>query len=148
MVDLNFNADELTTADSLLKQKHQEHRDLVNAAHKVEVNLNLISTEVSNAQNTLNENEERKNSFELRLKDFDKYKIFKEIIDNFKTRITSEAIPKISQEANRLFVEITKERYNGLHIDTENFDIKVLRDDKETFIETLSGERETLQQSV
>lgn len=139
LVELNFNVDELTTADSLLKQKQQEHLDLVGAAHKAELELNTIKSEVSSAEAALHENDERKGSFEQLRTGVEKYKIFKEIIDNFKARITSEAIPKISQEANRLFVEITKERYNGLHIDTENYDIKVMRDDKEALIETLSG---------
>lgn len=139
LVELNFNVDELTTADSLLKQKRQEHLNLVDTAHKAELKLNLIRSEVSSAEATLNENEERKSSFEQLRTGVEKYKIFKEIIDNFKARITSEAIPKISREANELFVEITKERYNGLHIDTENYDIKVMRDDKEALVETLSG---------
>lgn len=139
LVELNFNVDELTTADSLLKQKQQEHLNLVDTAHKAELKLNLIKSEVSSAEATLNENEERKSSFEQLCTGVEKYKTFKEIIDNFKARITSEAIPKISREANELFVEITKERYNGLHIDTENYDIKVMRDDKEALVETLSG---------
>ncbi|GAB1350532.1 DNA double-strand break repair ATPase Rad50 [Ignavibacteriales bacterium] len=139
LAGLGFDADILTTSESLLKSKQAEHLELVEESHRVELSLTGVKNDVTNIQETLNTNETRKISFEKNREHFEKYKIFKEIIDNFKTRITSEAIPIISQKANELFVEITKERYSGLHIDKETFDIKVTRDDKEAYIETLSG---------
>jgi len=139
LTGLGFDADILTTSESLLKAKQAEHLELVEQAHGVDLSLTRVKNDVTNIQESVNENEKRKNSFDTNRQNFEKYKIFKEIIDNFKTRITSEAIPIISQKANELFVEITKERYSGLHIDKETFDIKVTRDDKEAFVETLSG---------
>ena len=62
----------------------------------------------------------------------------KSFVSEFKSRITSQELPAISNEASRLFASITKERYQNLRIDS-SFNFLVNREDKEVELLTLSG---------
>lgn len=137
--NLDFNKDLITVADSDFRIKDAEHLKAVNEHNSTNVELNSVKTEINNIDSRINDNEVRKTEYLEKVNELELYRRYNGMIDLFKVKVMSTALPGISTKANELFRQITGERYDNLRIDQGSFEIFVNRDDKEVLIETLSG---------
>ena len=125
-----------------IRVEREKKEELVNTAKEILTEIRSRASEVStNKKIKLNELE---NDKKLRVKieviecEKNTYEKLLTFLRNFKVKITSRELPAISTEASRLFSNITKGRYLNLRIN-EDFNFKVIRDEKDVELETLSG---------
>ncbi len=137
--ELDFNPDTLKAADALQKAKDKELIEAIQVQNDAQIALETQKNEIGNLERNLLDEQNRINEFESAKKEIDLHINYRDIVEAFKQRVTSESLPKISYEADELFRNITRDRYNSLQIDPESFEIIVKREDKEVPLETLSG---------
>ncbi len=137
--NLDFNKDLITVGESDFRLKDAEHLKAVNEHNSTNVELNSVKTEINNIDSRINDNEVRKSEYREKVNELELYRRYNGMIDLFKVKVMSTALPGISTKANELFRQITGERYDNLRIDQGSFEIFVNRDDKEVLVETLSG---------
>ncbi len=136
---LDFNPDALVAADSLYKAKGEELIEAMKVQSNAEIASTTAQNEVLSLENGLLVEKSKIAEYDSAKKEVDLLINYRNIVDSFKQRITSEALPKISFDADELFRGITHDRYNSLRIDPESFEIKVKRENKDVPLETLSG---------
>jgi exonuclease SbcC len=136
----NINFDEESYEQ--LKQKREESENTFN---ELKENLHQIKSELMILQNKIEEickELEKEEKERTKINDLKKksnlMERLKSFVSEFKSRITSQELPAISNEASRLFASITKGRYQNLRIDS-TFNFLVNREDKEVELLTLSG---------
>lgn len=137
--NLDFNKDLITVAESHFRIKDAEHLQSVNEHNSTNVELNSVQTEINSIETRIGENEDRKSDYQEKVNELEQFRRYNGMIDLFKMKVMSTALPGISAKANELFKQITGDRYDHLRIDRESFEIIVNRDDNEVLIETLSG---------
>lgn len=137
--NLDFNKDLITVAESNFRIKDAEYIQSLKEETAANVELNSAQTEINSIETRIRENEVRKSEYQEKVNELEQFRRYNGMIDLFKMKVMSTALPGISTKANELFKQITGERYDHLRIDQKTFEIIVNRDDKEVFIETLSG---------
>ncbi len=139
IIQLDFDPDALVTAGALLKTKDNELIQAMTVQNNAEIALETSKNEVTNLESNLTLEQNMVIEFRTAVNEVEQMINYRDIVDSFKQRITSEALPKISYEADELFRSITHDRYNSLRIDPEEFEILVKREDKDVPLGTLSG---------
>lgn len=136
---LDFDPDTLKTADALQKAKDKELIEAIQVQNNEQIALETQKNEISNLEKNLLDEQNKVNEFESAKKEIDLHINYRDIVEAFKQRVTSESLPKISYEADELFRNITRDRYNSLQIDPQSYEILIKRENKDVPLETLSG---------
>ncbi len=125
-----------------IRMEREKKEELVNTTREKLTEIKSRASEVSNNKKIKKNELENDKKLRLKIEVIECEKITYEklltFLRNFKVKITSHELPAISTEASRLFSNITKGRYLNLRID-EDFNFRVIRDEKDVELETLSG---------
>lgn len=135
-----------------LKYDYKKYDKAKEKREHLEEKKNELNGKIAEAKEKLSECKYEIKSIEKRLSDDNK--LHKEIdslrseanmhtrlrafINDYKGKLTSRELPAISDEASRLYSQITKGRYNDLRI-TDDFEFSINREGFDVPLETLSG---------
>ncbi len=136
--NIKFDSDKHAALKEQRERAEDELNQLKEILHKIEKTLEVIKNKIKEDTNALRTNEEMLKEIENLNKKQNLYDRLRNLVVEFKSKITSRELPAISREASKLFSKITMNRYYNLKIDTE-FNFKVSREDKEVELESLSG---------
>ena len=136
--EIGFDENIYNKTKSEVEEKEKK-KDYANSVLN-NLNLKLVNLEnnISRIRNEIRQDAELRIKIDeivIEVKFYEKLGIF---INTFKTNITSVTLPTISNEASKLFSDITKNRYSDLRFD-EDFELKVNREGKDVLLTSLSG---------
>ena len=135
---INFEEESYEQLKLRREESENTFNELKENLHQIKSELIIIKNKIDEISKEIDKDEKEKNKIKDLHKKFNLLERLKSFVSEFKSRITSQELPAISNEASRLFASITKERYQNLRIDS-SFNFLVNREDKEVELLTLSG---------
>jgi exonuclease SbcC len=123
-----------------IKEKHQE---LTIEQKEQEGEKNLITQQIKNYENSIEEQQKLAQKLENEQKDAQRLGMLTELMDSYRTYLISQIRPALSHYASELFDELTDGKYSEIELD-EDYNLLVYDQGSPYSIERFSGGEEDL----
>jgi ATPase involved in DNA repair len=135
---LSFSEESLKAEKEALVKISDIVEDLTDSIHKIELEISETNSNMKQLNESLEQDAKKRVEHKAKLKDINDFKVFKEVIADYRTKMITNAIPHVAIEADKLFAELTGGRYAGLEI-TNDLEININREGRTVPLSTLSG---------
>lgn len=135
---LSFSEESLKAEKEALVKISDIVEDLTDSIHKIELEISETNSNMKQLNESLEQDAKKRVEHKAKLKDINDFKVFTEVIADYRTKMITNAIPHVAIEADKLFAELTGGRYAGLEI-TNDLEININREGRTVPLSTLSG---------
>ncbi|KAA0249368.1 MAG: hypothetical protein EDM75_13365 [Chlorobiota bacterium] len=136
--EVGFSEEELTRAKTALEEVSGEIEKVTNAIHTEELALSEQRSRIDQYARDLENDRTHREDHARLVRDIELFKVYKDVVNDYKAKMTKRAIPQVATNADKLFTELTGGRYTGLEM-TDELEITVNRDGQPAPLSTLSG---------
>lgn len=136
--EVGFSEEELTKAKTALEEISGEIEKVTNAIHTEELALSEQRSRIDQYRHDLENDRAHREEHSTLVRDIELFRVYREVVNDYKAKMTKRAIPQVATNADKLFTELTGGRYTGLEM-TDELEITVNRDGQPAPLSTLSG---------
>ncbi len=135
---IGFSEEELTKAKNALEEISGEIEKVTASIHTEELALSEQKSKIEQYTRDIENDTTHREKHASLERDVALFKIYRDVVNEYKARMTQRAIPQVATHADKLFTDLTGGRYTGLEI-TDKLEITVNRDGQPAPLLTLSG---------
>ncbi len=136
--EVGFSEEELTKAKIALEEISGEIEKVTETIHTEELVLSQHKSKIDQYTRDLENDRTHREDYSRLVRDIELYKVYREVVNDYKAKMTKRAIPQVATHADKLFTQLTGGRYTGLEM-TDELEITVNRDGQPAPLSTLSG---------
>jgi|APEBP8051072266_1049373.scaffolds.fasta_scaffold03947_2 exonuclease SbcC len=136
--DVGFSEEEFAKVKTALEDISTVIEKVTETIHSEEKDLSEQKSKIENYTRELEKDSTHREQYSRMERDVTLFKIYKDVVNDYKAKMTKRAIPQVATNADKLFTELTGGRYMGLEM-TDDLAVTVSRDGQSAPLSTLSG---------